>query len=219
MKIQKIQLENTNNIKSVSSKGLGARGFVRTLANPDALASTIMLESTVTGGRGIQAYKRGGFPEFRERFTDDIVSAVFWMKGVDLFNKIGNFIGEKVLKLPVSEFDVGKDALRTPFKNIITEKIKEGNLSEEAGKKLEKNLAAFKFGKIICSTIAATAFVGFALPKINQSITRAMMGKKKLRKKTLQTEPLKTYQEILNDNNSFESFDKKISSNKNTSFK
>ena len=175
MKINNLQpnINNKNN-KNISSKG--ARGVLRTLANPDSLASTIVLESFVTGGRSINAYKRGGFHEFRERFTDDVVSAVFWMKGVDIFNKIGDKFGKHILKLPTTDFDVGKDALRTPFNNVIAAQSK--NLSPDKLKSFEKKMAAFKFTKIIMSTLLATGFVGFALPKINQFVTSKLMGKK-----------------------------------------
>lgn len=174
MRINNIQTKQNNN--NVSHKG--AREFVRTLANPDAFTSTVILESAVTGGRGYNAYKRGGVNELRERAFDDIVSAVFWMKGVDIFNNIGNKVGSHVLKLPTTEFDVGKDALRTPFSNVVDDLSKKvgdtGNI-----KKLEKKLAVFKFSKIILSTLLATGFVGFVLPKINQAITRKIIHKDK----------------------------------------
>ena len=71
MRINNIQT-STNNQGKVSHKG--AREFVRTLANPDALTSTVLLETAVTGGRGYNAYKRGGVNELRERATDDILA-------------------------------------------------------------------------------------------------------------------------------------------------
>ena len=120
MQIHKISFsQGNNNNKKYQVSNKGAREIVRTLADQDALASTILLESAVTGGRGYNAYKRGGSAELRERAFDDIVSAVFWMKGVDIFNKIGDKIGTHILKLPTTEFDVGKDALRTPFNNLV----------------------------------------------------------------------------------------------------
>ena len=97
MQVNNISAEQVNNSRKVSYKGIGGREIIRTLSNPDSLATTIVLESFVTGGRGINAYKRGGKNEFRERFTDDVVSAVFWMKGVDIFNKIG----DKIIAFPV----------------------------------------------------------------------------------------------------------------------
>ena len=166
------QEEKRNINKQVSYKGATPEKVFSLLANPDSLARTVTLETFVTGGRSINAYKRGGFPEFRETFTDNLISAIFWMKGVDMCNKIGDFIGKKVLKLPTTEFDVGKDALRTPFKNLAAEVGK--GLTPEKAQALEKKLAVFKFSKIIASTLLATGFVGFALPKINQAITRSI---------------------------------------------
>jgi hypothetical protein len=205
-------IQKTNN-KSVSSKG--GREIIRTLSNSDTLVATIALESFVTGGRGINAYKRGGFPEFRERFTDDVVSAVFWMKGVDMFNKIGNKFGEHVLKLPTTEFDVGKDALRTPFNNVVAD-LGEKITDEKALKSMEKKLATFKFSKILLSTVMATGFVGFALPKINQFITRKIMNRNKDENKQNKEQ---NSQFNLLEKYSFENFEKQLSSNKQQSFK
>lgn len=224
--IQNSQVGKNNKTQNVSHKG--AREMVRTLANPDAFASTIVLESAVTGGRGYNAYKRGGATELRERAFDDIVSAVFWMKGVDIFNSIGNKFGAHVLKLPTTEFDVGKDALRTPFKNVV------GDLSEkvadtEALKKLEKKLAVFKFSKIILSTLLATGFVGFALPKINQAITRKMMHKDKVESSVNQTVENKSAEKTSNPianvlysqfaSVTFDEFNRRITAQDNPAFK
>lgn len=202
-----------NKNKQVSCK-MNGREIVRTLANPDSLMTTVVLESFVTGGRSLNALKRGGFPEFRECFTDNIISAVFWMKGVDIFNKIGDSIGKNILKLPTTEFDVGKDALRSPFNNLISDLGETLSESDKIG--LEKKLAAFKFSKIIISAILATGFVGFALPKINQAITRKMMGKKKLKQEADNTELTKPKNLI---NYSFEQFEKQIEQKKETSQK
>ncbi len=181
MKINQLQSYTEPN-KTISSKG--AREVVRTLANSDSLAATILLESFVTGGRSINAYKRGGFYETRERFTDDVVSAFFWMKGVDIFNKLGDKFGKKVLKLPVVDFDCGKDALRSPIENLVSDLNKTQN--PETAKKLYNKLALFKFSKIILSSILAIGFVGFCLPKINQFITKYLMKNKKTNNKNEQ---------------------------------
>lgn len=216
MQINRISVsqENTNNKKyQLSNKG--AREIVRTFADQDALASTILLETAVTGGRGYNAYKRSGAAELRERAFDDIVSAVFWMKGVDIFNNIGDKIGTHVLKLPTTEFDVGKDALRTPFNNLV------GDLSEKVKdtdtlKKLEKKLAVFKFSKIILSTLLATGFVGFALPKINQAITRKLMhiGNNSQSKNVNNDDKYAQFASV-----SFDEFNKKFSSQEKPAFK
>ena len=225
MRINNIQT-NTNSQNKVSHKG--AREFVRTLANPDALTSTVLLESAVTGGRGYNAYKRGGVNELRERATDDILAAVFWMKGVDIFNKIGDkLVGDRILKLPTTDFDMGRDALRTPFKNTI-EGFKQQGMNPNDLAKLEKKLATYKFAKIIGASLLSTAFVGFALPKINQAITRAFMSKDKkealkqgknekssgLIDKGVATAAVAQLASV-----SFEEFSKKIAGKENVSFK
>ena len=217
MQINKISFsqENNNNKKyQVSNKG--AREIVRTLADQDALASTILLESAVTGGRGYNAYKRGGSAELRERAFDDIVSAVFWMKGVDIFNKIGDKIGTHILKLPTTEFDVGKDALRTPFNNLVCD-LSEKVTDAEAMKKLEKKLAVFKFSKIILSTLLATGFVGFALPKINQAITKKLMQNDNKGKDSQNIQNNGDYSQFMSV--SFDEFDKRTTAKEKPTFR
>lgn len=224
--VQNRLVEKNNRRQNISHKG--AREMVRTLANPDALASTIVLESSVTGGRGYNAYKRGGAAELRERAFDDIVSAVFWMKGVDIFNSLGNKFGAHVLKLPTTEFDVGKDALRTPFKNVVGDLAKK-TTDSEALKKLEKKLAVFKFSKIILSTLLATGFVGFALPKINQAITRKIMHRGKAESELQQTLDDKSVNKRINPTErdlysqltsvTFDEFNRKITAQNNPAFK
>ncbi len=215
-----MQINKINNTQqkynNANTSFKGGREVIRLLSNPDSLATTIALETSVTGGRGINAYRRGGKNEFRERFTDDVVSAIFWMKGVDIFNKIGDKIGKNVLKLPITEFDVGKDALRTPFQNLEAQVLKSVK-DPEAAKKISKKLGAFKLSKIVASSLLATAFVGFALPKINQAITERIMGRHKMENEM--QEQSNTAPSIMPDKHSFEEFDKKISSNKTTSFK
>ncbi|MDR1169150.1 MAG: hypothetical protein LBK53_09740 [Heliobacteriaceae bacterium] len=137
------------------------RRFVRGLASKN-LAPLILLECFVTGGRSIQAYKRDGYIEARERFTEDSVGAVFWFAGVKSFNAINDQIGKKVLKLKNINFDVGKDSVRNPVQNFL----------KDSGKHLsEKQLGVFKFAKVAASIVLANALVGFVVPKINQSIT------------------------------------------------
>lgn len=200
---QNISKNGINTDKSANFKG--GREIIRTLANPDSLAATIVLESFVTGGRSYNGYKRGGKAELRECFTDNFISAVFWMKGVDIFNKIGDFIGSKFLKLPTTEFDAGKDALRTPLKNLVND-LKGQMSNPSAVNAMEKKLAIFKFSKIIISAILSTGFIGFALPKINQAITRRMMGNKK---PETQDKPSNNVYNPLQDF-TFEQFEKQI---------
>ena len=153
------------------------------LSNPSKLLPVILLETTVTGGRSYQAYKRGGKTELRERFTEDAVSAVFWLGGATALNKFGDKIGEQFLNIP-KNFDGGTDALRTPIKNTAKAMLEktEQALTPENLKNMEKKLAGFKFSKIALSTILSTAFVGFVLPKINHALTRSMIEKENIKK-------------------------------------
>lgn len=219
MNINKIA--NIDNIKNI--KPGAARKFLTNFGKDDVLLPIILLEATVTAGRAIQANKRSGFTEARERLFEDSFSAVFWLFGVKAFNSIGDFIGKHILKWPVTEFDVGKDPLRTPFENLsrdIDIKQTVGELTGTAKKVLDNHkavskeaLAAFKFGKIIFSVIAATGLIGFLLPKINQSITRNVIQKSREKngKKNEVAVPM--------GYTSIEDFKQKISSSKNPAFK
>lgn len=169
MQINNSQLNN-NSQNDISYKGIDKRNLLKTLSDPDSLSSTVVLETCVTGGRGYSAYKRGGIDEFRERFIDDVVSALFWMKGVDIFNSLGNKFGIKFLKLPTTDFDVGQDALRTPFKNLsYRQTIIYG--SKKAAKSMVRKLAVFKFTKIILATLLSTSVIGYIMPRLNQKIS------------------------------------------------
>lgn len=216
MQVNNIKPNNNN----VSYKGLDGRNIIKNLGDSDSLLSTVVLESFVTGGRGINAYQRGGQDELRERFIDDVVSAVFWMKGVDMFNSLGDKLGKRFLKLPTTEFDVGKDALRTPFKNLsFDQKVK--LKSEDAANSMIKKLAAFKFTKIISATLLSTSVIGFIMPKINQKITEKLIQQRKMDKQLgiadSNTQTKNNYD--LMKNHSFEEFNKRITGNKTQSFK
>lgn len=219
MQIQNIARRQYNNNNQKAESFKGGRSILRTMSNPDSLASTIFLETFVTGGRGARAYKRGGFPEFRERFFDDVISAIFWMKGVDMFNALGNKIGEHVLKLPTTEFDVGKDALRTPFNNLV-EDLGKTCSDKKALDALTKKLAVFKTTKTVLSTILAVGFIGFALPKINQAITEKLMKKQQTAN---QAEPNKqekyTIEDEMYSKYSIDAFENKIKATDKLSFK
>ena len=165
------------------------KNTVSVLGNSSELAPVIMLEGTVTGGRTYQAYKRGGKTEALERVREESIAAFFWIFGVELFNKIGNAFGKHVLKLPVTEFDTGKDALRTPMDNVM-KSIETGKPAEflkdkaletfKNGKKIsDKALATYKFGKIALSVLASISVIGIALPKFNQKLTANRLKREK----------------------------------------
>lgn len=138
-----------------------ARRFARGMGT-GAMLPLIGLECFVTGGRTIQAYKRGGFDEARERFTEEAIGAAFWFAGVKMFNRMNDWIGQKALKLVDTNFDVGRDRLRNPLANYLKDK---GNGISE------KTIGKFKLAKVGASIILANILVGLVVPKINQKIT------------------------------------------------
>lgn len=153
------------------------RRFVRGLASR-SLAPLILLECFVTGGRTVQAYKRGGFEEARERFTEESIGALFWFAGVKMFNKMNDMIGKKILKLHTADFDAQEDGVRKPLKNFLHDdkllktKAKLAGKTGQLIKNLTKNqIAVFKALKIGSSIILANVLVGLVVPKINQHIT------------------------------------------------
>ena len=150
--------------------------FVKGLASR-SIAPVILLEAFVETGRTYQAYQRGGFTEARERLTEEMTGALFWFSGVPLFNSlIDKFVGKKMFKLPETNFDTEKDAVRNPFKNYMNKFQKELKMDP---KKAEKVIAGYKFGKVMTSIILANALVGFILPKANQAVTKHLMQKQK----------------------------------------
>ncbi len=153
------------------------RRFIRGLASR-SLAPLILLECFVTGGRTYQAYQRGGFEEARERFTEESIGAAFWFAGVNMFNKMNDFIGKKVLKLHTANFDAQEDGVRKPLRNflhddkILKQKAKlEGKTGKLIKNLTQKQIAIFKALKIGSSILLANILVGFVVPKINQHIT------------------------------------------------
>lgn len=152
------------------------RKFVKGLASR-SIAPVILLEACVESGRTYQAYKRGGYTEARERLTEEMLGAAFWFSGVPLFNNlIDKFVGKKLLKLPETNFDTGKDAVRNPFANYMKKFADKIKLNPENA---EKIIAKYKFGKVMTSIILANCLVGLVLPKTNQAITKYILKKHK----------------------------------------
>lgn len=161
------------------------RKFVKGFASR-SIVPVMLLEAFVEGGRTYQAYQRGGFTEARERLTEEMIGAAFWFSGVPLFDKlIDKFVGEKLYKLPETDFDTGKDALRNPFKNYMKKFADQLKFEPE---KAEKIIAKYKFGKVITSIILANCLVGIALPKVNQGITRYILKKNKDNEQPVQSQ-------------------------------
>ncbi len=168
------------------------RKFVKGLASR-SIAPVILLEAFVEGGRTYQAYQRGGFTEARERLTEEMIGAAFWFSGVPLFNKlIDKFVGKKLLKLPETDFDTGKDNVRKPVNNFMQKFKTNLQKSLKNPDKAESLIAKYKFGKVITSIILANCLVGLVLPKTNQAITKYIM-KKKTSEKDAKKEEDKTF--------------------------
>lgn len=176
---------NNQNFKSLSAPAKALGQFY----NANATIPTLIIETGVTLGRANEANKRGGKPEAIDRLVEQGISAVVWIYGVKALKKIGDLIGEKLLKLDLN-FDIGSDELRKPIKYI---------------NKKELN---FKAGNIIISTALATYFIGAILPKINNAIL----------KKTLKKENSKKEETKKLEVESFEEFKNKTQKNKQISF-
>lgn len=138
------------------------------MTKPDAIAPIIGLESTVSGGRTVQAYKRGGEDEARERLIEETTSAVVWLAGVKVLN---DHVGDPILKKMFGEnFDVGSDKLRTPFENFMKTKPPKGYS--------KKTVAIIKGIKVLASIVLADAFIGLVLPPLNHKLTKNIAKKK-----------------------------------------
>lgn len=149
-----------NNIRNINPNSSFLKGLSH-FKNPDVVLPTLLIEACCTSGRTYQSYKRGGTLEAKERFREEATSAVFWLWGVKALNKIGDLIGEKILKLKDIDVSVGKDALRDPSIHM------------------SKGTLIYKFAKIITSVVLATGLIGFAVPKINHAITARALNKRK----------------------------------------
>ena len=144
-------------------------GIVTGMTKTDAMAPIIGLEATVTGGRTLQAKKRGGKDEARERLIEESTGAIVWLGGVKCLNK---YVGDPILKKMFgAEFDVGTDnILRTPFENFMR---------KPSSKKFsKKQVALIKGTKVLASVLIADAFIGLVVPPLNQKLTRKLRAKR-----------------------------------------
>ena len=66
--------------------GAGVAKFITNMTKNDAMGPIIALEATVTAGRTLQAYKRGGKDEARERLIEESTGAIVWLGGVKFLN-------------------------------------------------------------------------------------------------------------------------------------
>ena len=150
-------------MNSTISSGLGK--VITAFTKKEALLPVVALEATVVGGRTIQAHKRGGKDESRERLIEELSGSVVWLWGVQFFNYIGDKLMSSALKLKDTNVDVGKDIVRDPFKNYMNE------LGKKRPELSSSALAACKAGKVLMSVIAANLVIGMAVPKFNHMLT------------------------------------------------
>jgi len=167
---------NNNHINFKGAKNTGRLAKVITgMTKADALAPVIALEGCVVTGRTYQAYKRGKWDEARERFIEEIMGSITWLGGVLSLNWLGDKVVAKILKSNGKNFDVGTDnILRTPFDNFM-KKI--------APKKFTQGqVAALKCTKVMSAIVLANLFIGFVVPKTNQSLTKKLRHERKVEK-------------------------------------
>lgn len=164
--------------------------FITAMTKADAMRPVIALETTVVAGRTYQAYKRGKGEEARERFLEETTGSVVWLGGVKAFNALGDKAIQKILNKPGAKFDVGTDKiLRTPFDNFMSKVAPKGFSANK--------IALMKGAKVLASVGLANFIIGFAVPKINHTITNIMRGEQ-AEQKTPSTEQVV---ETVKDNN------------------
>lgn len=173
---------------------------IRHFKNPNAQSGTLLIEIPADAGRAYSGYKRGGIIEGAERLRKELISAVIWLFGIPVFNKLGNMACEKILKLPMdidySNGNVGRDAIRQSIE-YLSKEINENNLDVSElskygdkfkGCDVDKMAKKVKTSKQVIS-IAAWALncilMGFVLPKINQKITANKIKKEKQKNASL----------------------------------
>lgn len=202
-------IDSTNNITFAGGRKPNLANFITGMTKADALAPIVALECTVTGGRTIQAYKRGGKEEARERIIEETTGAIVWLWGVKVLNELGDKILSKYLGTPGKNFDVGTDkVLRTPFKNYMKDGIKKKNISQN-------KVAALKGLKVVSSILIANLFIGFVVPRLNHYLTKVILHNQK-EKELAEKDGNSETTNATHQNNHGE---KQIKSPDNTSFK
>lgn len=82
---------------------------VKTINNPSLPVGTLIEEIPTDIGRAHEGYKRGGTLEGLEKLRKEFMSALVWMFGIPVFNKLGNKFCENVLKI-LTEVDFSNAA-------------------------------------------------------------------------------------------------------------
>lgn len=134
----------------------------------DTLAPILLLEGAVVAGRTHQAYKRDGFIEARERFTEEILGSIFWLFGFQMFSALGDKIGKKIFKVDSMDVDIAGDSVRSSLNNFL-----------KKNKINKTKFATFKCAKVVGSILISNAIIGFVVPKVNQALTRHYQKKLK----------------------------------------
>ena len=166
-------IDNNTNISFARGRKPSLAKAITAMTKADALPPIIALECTVTGGRTIQAYKRGGKEEARERIIEETTGAIVWLWGVKVLNEWGDKILSKYIGTPGTNFDVGTDkVLRTPFKNYMKDGIKKINITPN-------KVAALKGLKVVSSILIANLFIGFVVPRLNHYLTKVILHDQK----------------------------------------
>ncbi len=187
---------------------------VKTIINPSKPIGTLIEEVPTDIGRSYAGYKRGGIIEGAEKMRKELMSAVVWMFGIPAFNKIGNLICEKLLKIPTTGIDFsnakkGNDSILDSAKYLIDgvkkdgldysdlEKFKNFDFKGINAEQLAKRMSTAKKVTSISALILNCVMMGIAIPKINQYLTEKKLGKQN-----------KTENEPLQNFTSFEDFQK-----------
>lgn len=150
---------------------------VTTLTKPDNVSPIIAQEALCISGRTRIAYKRGGEQEARERVIEEVSGTITWLGGVKFLNYIGDKLIGALLKNKGVSFDVGSDIMRRPFDNFMM------NKSNYPKGFSSNKISVIKGIKVISAIILADLFIGFAVPKFNQALSRKI-NKKKAEQKT-----------------------------------
>ena len=161
------------------------------LKNPNSQTGTLLIEVPADVGRAYSGYKRGGIIEATERFRKEIMSAIVWLFGIPVFNKAGNYLCEKFMKIPMdidySNSKKGRDAIRDSLEYLKTgddKGLDVSDLKKYVGKfkidDIDKTIKKIKGAKQVISIASLAlncALMGVVLPKLNQKMTANKLKK------------------------------------------
>ena len=184
------------------------------LKNPNLQTGTLIIEVPADVGRAYSGYKRGGIIEGAEKFRKEIMSAIVWLFGIPVFNKLGNVLCEKLLKIPMDiDYSNGKkgvDSIKNTIEylknstnenNFDTSEIKKylsntkiiENLKKSDTDKIIKQIKGAKQAISITSLVLNCFLMGIALPKFNQKITKDKLANEKKQTSLLKTDSFEEF--------------------------